>query len=135
MLRNSYGGLITNGLCLPACCGMITMHFSLFKCKVEIVEPPTGGGGGGGFATGPGYYAVPATTSNLCTKYVIIDIKFTKKYQWRKHYVVDCEKADGIVKVFNFVNTMKSKTRVGIDKIKQSRRAVTAVFKNVSSDK
>ena len=51
LFKRSYSGLITGGLGMPACCGLLTMGFGLFRCKIEVVDPPhppSGGGGGGG---------------------------------------------------------------------------------------
>jgi hypothetical protein len=48
-------GIITKGLGLPACEGMIVNHFQLGRCKVDIYEPGTASGGSTPMAPGEFY--------------------------------------------------------------------------------
>lgn len=48
MINSPVGSIITKGLGGPACCNLITAHFSLAKVCVEVVVTPVGIGGGGG---------------------------------------------------------------------------------------
>lgn len=129
LFKNSYSGLITKGLGMPACCGLITMGFGLFFCKIEVIEPPPeGGSGGGSFATHPGIMVPFRTKIQQKTKNVQITVKFSKKQAWRRSYVVTTRKADIVVKVINIVNAVTSKLTVGIDRVRQATKRVTAVF-------
>lgn len=59
MLYDSYSGIITKGLGLPACAGLITMGFGVFSVTISVTSRP-----------GPGGYAarhvsnVPGTKSS-----------------------------------------------------------------------
>jgi hypothetical protein len=129
LIKNGYGGIITGGLGLPACQGMITMHFHLFTLRVE--PPPSGGGGGGGPyppSTSTGTFYTPQSRSYQHTKYVTVHIDFKNGKKWKQQYIVGTLRADIIIKVSGWINTMQSKVRVGVDNIKRAGRAVSAMF-------
>jgi len=128
LFTNAYSGIITKGLGLPACNGMITMHFSLFA--IEIIPPPTppGGAGGGPYpfrgawnqtirTTGPQFYTPAGRFSPQETRYVTVTMKIKGK-EYKRFYVIDKEKADIIVKVHGLFKTAKDKIRVVVSNIK-----------------
>lgn len=128
LIKNGYGGIITGGLGLPACQGMITMHFHLFTLRVE--PPPGGGGGGGPYppTSSTGTFYTPRSRSATETKYVTVHVDFKNGRKWKKQYIVGTMRADIIIKVSNWINKMQSKVRVGVDNIKRAGKAVSAMF-------
>jgi hypothetical protein len=131
LLKHTYSGLITNGLLMPACCGLLTMGFGLFKCKIEIINPPIiPGGGGGGIGTVSGLNIQRPSYIPRKTKVVQITVNFTKDSIWRKSYIIGERKADIFVKVFNIVNSITSKITITVKKLQSATRKITAVFKN-----
>jgi hypothetical protein len=130
LFKNSYSGLITKGLGMPACCGMLTMGFGLFVCKIEVIVPPEGGSGGGGgsFAVHPGIYVPWPKKVSAKTKQVQITVKFKERPAWRRAYVIDSAKADIVVKVINIVNAVSSRVTVGVNQMRHAVKRVTAVF-------
>lgn len=128
LFNNKYSGLITNGLGMPACCGMITMGFGLFSCIVIVTEPPVTGGGGGSIVVQPGIYVPWKGKPPARTKNVQIIVKFSKDQTWRRSYVVSSRGADFLVKVMNVVNAASARLFVGVERLKHAARRVTAVF-------
>ncbi len=122
-LRHNYSGLITKGLGLPACNGLITMHLSVFHVYVQVSSTP----GGGGYAVHPvtPYYTPTNQTSRPISKRLIknrtidIAIKFTDTKTWRKSFMVTEERAKHVVKVINIVNTLIKSVQLSIFNIKQ----------------
>jgi hypothetical protein len=132
LFNNTYSGLITKGLGMPACCGLITMGFGLFKCTIEIIippQPPSGGGGGGSYAVHPGVYVEWPKKITPKTKMVLITVKMGEK-AWRHSYTVDGRKASITVKAVEFINNTTHKISVGVDAVKSATRRVTAYFKD-----
>lgn len=130
LFKNTYSGLITGGLGLPACCGLITMSLGLFTCVIEIVTPPenAGGGGGGSFAVHPGVYVPWPKKITPKTKMVLITVKFSEENTWRHSFTVDGRKADLTVKAVDVVNVASRKLAVGVDNVKTAIKRVTAHF-------
>lgn len=128
LFKHTYSGLITNGLGLPACCGLLTMGFGVFKCTVEIYTPPIGGGGGGPYVAN-GFYVPLNKQLTHTTKLVIITVKM-KDHTWKKSYVVDRTKAKIVVNIVNLFNAIKRNLTVGISTIKRTTAKVMAVFDN-----
>jgi hypothetical protein len=131
LFKHTYSGLITNGLGMPACCGMLTVGFHLFRCKIEVLEPPVvpggGGGGGGMVVTQPGIY-VPWKPKPKAPKLVQITVKMSNDKVWRKAYKVSDRQADKFVRVINFVNATTARIAVGVDQIKHASKRVVAIF-------
>lgn len=130
LFNNTYSGLITKGLGMPACCGLITMGFGLFKCTIEIIVPPLPptGGGGGSYAVHPGVYVEWPKKITPRTKMVLITVKFDEKKAWRHSFTVDGRKADITVKAVEIVNKTANKIAVGVDNVKTAIKRVTARF-------
>ena len=130
LFNNTYSGLITKGLGMPAC-ALLTMGFGAFGCTITVGPPPPignigGVGGGGSFPTSQ--FLVPLSTKpRQKTKQVLITVKIGKS-SWRRAFIVLNNKADVIVKVVNIVNTVKDKVSVGIEAIRRTSKKVSAVF-------
>jgi hypothetical protein len=129
LFTHRYSGLITKGLGLPACQGMLYMGFGVFNFTIRI-----GGGGGGVFVppTTTGFYVPLPKQLNKLTQTVLITVKM-REHSWRTSFIVTRGKADMIVKVINVINSSKDKINVGISSLKRYTRQITAVFKR--SDK
>lgn len=122
----NYSALITKGLGGPACCGIITAQFGInCGCSISVIPVPEGKGGGGPVA---GFYVPLPKKLQQRTKMVLVTVKFSPTWTWRRSYVVHTNKADMIVKVINFANNMKDKVAVGVEKIKTAKRTVAARF-------
>lgn len=130
LFNNTYSGLITKGLGLPACCGMITMHFGLFKCKIEVSPPVTGGGGGGPYpphlihhpargtpTKGVINYHTPRDPRVTNSRYIYLTLKMGDK-TFEKIFSTDDNKADKIVNMVNIVNKAKKRILITINSIK-----------------
>ena len=130
LFKHSYSGLITGGLGMPACCGLITMGFHVFKCKIEIVTPPPSGGGGagGGPYVANGFYIPMTKQLTHTTKFVMVTVTYKDK-TWKKAYVVDRIRAKIVVSAVNFINAARSRIEIGVSTIKRVQRRVTAAFK------
>lgn len=130
LFKNSYSGLITGGLGMPACCGMITMGFSVFKCKIEIVtpKPPPNIGGGGPYVAN-GFYIPMTKQLTHTTKLVQITVTYKDK-TWKKAYVVDRVKAKIAVRAVDFINAVRHRIEIGVNAFKRARHQVTAVFRD-----
>lgn len=129
LFTNTYSGLITGGLGGPACCGLLTMGFGVFFCKIEVT-PVVGGGGGGSYSNHPNIYqTVKGQNRKRKTKTVQIVVKFGPKRVWRHSYNVDEQKASLTVKVIDMIHVAGSKFNIGIDHIQHAAKKVTAVFK------
>jgi hypothetical protein len=100
-----------------------------FGCPIEI-EIITGGGGGGPYpvvSRGPGYYTLDPRFLTKTTKYVMINVRIGDN-QWKKHYVVETDKADLAITIINWANRLKENISVGINHIKRVGGKVTALF-------
>lgn len=132
LFTNTYSGLITKGLGLPACCGMITMAFSLFVCTVNVtpVPPaPGGGGGGGSYAVFPDIYKPYEGTARKEKRIVTISVKFNDKFTWRQAYTLSMQKASVVVKAIDIVNAATHKMSVAVTGLKRASRGVFARFR------
>lgn len=130
LFTHTYSGIITKGLGLPACCGMITMHFSLFKCTIEVT-PPVGISGGGGGPYPPSMIHNPARGTptrghiNYHTpqqrptnsRYVYITVKVGET-TFKKIYTTDDTQADRIVKMISVINKAKQRISVIVNNIR-----------------
>lgn len=125
LFKHSYSGLITGGLGMPACCGLITMGFGLFRCRIEIHDNPATHGGG---TPVTGFYVPMTKPITTNTKMVLVTVRLGQK-TWRKSYVVDRFKASVIVRVVGLISTIKQKIIVGVDSIHRASQRVTAIFR------
>lgn len=140
---NVSGGLITGGLGLPGCCSMITMHFSLFACTIEVITPeePMRTGGGpypGGLAPGqvqnfyqpvdrprqPLQYLTPTpqTTGAISIKVML------KGKTIERLYSVPINVASRTVKIINVTNRLKYNAAVFVKNLKQKVLNVLVKF-------
>lgn len=131
LFTNTYSGLITKGLGLPACCGMITMAFTLFVCTVNVtpVPIPGSGGGGGSYAVFPDIYKPYEGTARKEKRIVTISVKFNDKFTWRRAYTLSMQKATVIVKAIDIVNAVTRRMQVSISGLKRVSRSVFARFR------
>lgn len=105
-----------------------TAHFAGIEVSI-IVTPPTGGGGGSYPITrGPGFYTLDPRFLNRTTKHVIITVKLSNGAQWKKHYAIAIAKADIIINVLNWVDSIRSRITIGIGNVKRVTSKVTALF-------
>lgn len=128
LFKHSYSGIITGGLGMPACCGLLTLGFSLFRCKIEIFNPPAGGGGGGGWSPSGGFYVPMTKPITSTTKMVLVTVTIKDK-TWRRSYVVDRYKASIVVRAVSIMNAMRDRMSVGADSFRKVTQRVTAIFK------
>ena len=129
LFTNRYSGLITKGLGMEACCGMMTLGFGLFSCMVIILPPSTPSPGtGGSIAVNPGIYVPWKGKPQQKTKNVQIIVKFSKEKVWRRAYVVNNRGADFLVGVINIVNAASSRLSIGVEHMKLAAKKVTAMF-------
>lgn len=114
-----------------ACCGIITMQFHLFVCKISITPPPVSGGGGGGpYPTSPQMLYTPLTNQwRNGTRLVIVTVKINDS-KWRVQYILDRTKVDILINVINFVNRMKDRSTILIDNIRLVIKKVMVRFNN-----
>ena len=113
---------------MPACCGLITMGFGVFKCTVEIVIPPHPGGGGGHVPAGHhGGYHAPMHPHHTNKRLVVVTVRY-HSHEWKKYYDVSKNRAKIIVDVINFTNTAREKIMVGVDSVRKTAQRVTAFF-------
>jgi hypothetical protein len=112
----------------------LVAHFAGCSITIEVTPPPNIGGGGGGrfpaLLKGPGYYSLDPRYLTRTTRHVIITVKLTDDMQWKKHYVVETEKAEFIISVMNWVDSVRSRIRIGVDHVKKVTNKVTAMFRN-----
>ena len=105
------------------------MGFHVFVCTIAVIPVPpgkAGGGGGGSYATNEFLVPFPNKLKQT-TRMVLITVKMGDR-SWRKSYTVLREKAEIIIRVMNFVNTVRDRMYVGVDTIKKASKRVTAVF-------
>lgn len=92
----TYSGLITGGLGLPACQGMITMRFHLFP--VFTPPPPVDTSGGGG--------SYPLKPGNIQNLYQPVDSPKIPLDTYSEPYLVPTNREFRPVKKFKFVVTI-----------------------------
>lgn len=143
MITNAAGGIITKGLGLPACRGMIVNYFSL-ALSIEITppEPPIGGGGGGPYP-GPAWNVLsPGTVQNFYkpyspeyqkfyllpntrkTRFITVRIKF-KDREIERAYEVTERQADTAITIVNGVTTLQQRIKVSVSNIKRMAPTIT----------
>lgn len=134
LFTNTHSGLITKGLGLPACCGLITMGFGVFKCTITIPPPVVGVGGGGGPyppaailnpARGTptkGYinYHTPRDPRVANTRYIQITLKLGDK-TFEKIFTTDDTGAEKVVRVVDVINKAKQRISIVVNNIKTMR--------------
>lgn len=139
-------GLITGGLGLPACRGLITARFHLIGCSIEVVVKVPGVSGGSiPFLPGQIHdfyrpvdspYQVPYTFPLPTDKKkipVTIRITFMGKIT-EKNYMVNQKRRDIIVNVLNLINRIKDKMSVTVTGIKRVPARITAYVKNLRNN-
>lgn len=148
-----YGGLITKGLGLPACQGMITASFTLLGCTVDVVVPPplkyTPVGGSRPFAPGeihnfykpvgsyrtPSWQPLPVPLPVTDPKtHVHVHVKIGGK-TIDKDFLVRRDRAAVIVKIINAANTTLSKATDVITNIRSRASSIIIAIKNIKSHK
>ncbi len=122
--------IITKGLCGPACQGLITTHFSLY-CT-GVVSPPSFGGGpypekmGASNQFDRAQDIFQPVNKDIydpdrvykVKKQVVIKVELGN-FHMEKIYVVPIERANGIVKVLNLLNTTKDKITINVKKMRR----------------
>lgn len=133
-IPNSTNRLITKGLGGPACQGLITMYFSVFK--IEISPVSTGGSGGGPYPANsgawnqatpqanPAFFYVPAGQDWDPEKFVVkVTINLEEK-EISRHFIVGKKRKNTIIKVNNLF--LKTKTELA----KIAKKVVVLFKKN-----
>lgn len=139
MLTRASSGIITKGLGLPACCGLLTMGFGVFACKIQVLPPisPGIGGGGGSFAVHPEVYRPysPKTSPKRSIirerKTVKVSVKYRRQV-WNASFSVSIDNADIIVKAINVATHAQQKYRILVDAI--SKRMSRSANSDKSKD-
>lgn len=129
---DALGGILTKGLGADMS-AMILGQFRLKILSIVVVAPPTGGGGvsGGSVPTTSSQLYLPYTKHlSQTTRHVIVTVQFSEDRTWKKHYAVDRDKAEIIIKVINFFNAVKGKVAISVGKIRGTSKKVFAVFKD-----
>lgn len=132
--KHSYSGLITKGLGGPACCGLLTMGFHLFFCKLEIIISPTPikekGIGSAGSSLRDNI--IPRRIDQEEEEDTKQTVRFTisfKGSQPRVHeYLVSPKNAKLAVKVINTLNTTAQKISTQLSPIVNITKKVSAAF-------
>lgn len=109
------------------------IHFIGIRITAQVV---TGGSGGGPYTflqRGPGYYTLDPRYLSKSTRYITVKVEFKEGAKWRKDYVIDIDKLDVVIKIFNWVNRLKDRINVGVEHIRKAGNKVSAMFKR--SDK
>lgn len=126
-----YSPLITGGLGMSACCGLLLGGLGSFSCFVGITPPPSGGGGGGGsFPVHPSIY-VPwpkSVRKKTNTRVIVVTVKISDK-KFTKNYLIPEKRTKIAVKVINFLNFTASTLTVGVNNLQRTARKVKAIFK------
>lgn len=125
LFKNTYSGLITGGLGMAACCGMITMGFHLFKCTIEVLPPVSGGGGSQ--PSSPEYLIPYKFNARDYTVKITVQFKDGKKTT--KSYKVTKKRADLYVKIANWSLSVQQKVQVGVQSFKRVAKTITTSFK------
>jgi len=141
IFKHTYSGLITGGLGNSACCGLITMQFHVFKCKIEVIVPSGGGGGSYPLAPGqiqnffkpvnPGKFHIPRDTlqQTIIVKITMNGKVTTKEY---KTYPVV---AKIIAKIINIKDVTRDAVKIRVDYIKNKFDNVIAIIKRINNKK
>lgn len=123
-IPNPTNRIITKGLGGPACQGIITMHFSVFK--IEIIPAAVGGGpypansGAWNQATpqaNPAFFYVPAGQNWDPEKFVVKITANLGKKDISRHFIVGKKRKNAIVKINNLFLKTKTKLTETVEKI------------------
>jgi len=145
-LTNRYSGLITGGLGLPACSGLIVNTFGVTTCLTIIPIRESGGSSGGSIPLLPGeiqnFYTPVDTqvtktnTGNLAKpgiygkKIVKITVSY-KKMKTEKEFMINKEQEKMLVNILNLMNTTKSRIKITIDNLKKITNKLKIEIKNL----
>lgn len=141
IFKHTYSGLITGGLGNPACCGMITMQFHLFKCKIEIITPPVSGGGGGSYPLGPGQiqnFYKPVNPDKFYTprkplyQTIILRVTIDGKTTVREYKTFPVI-AKAIANIINITNVVFDSINVRVQTIKTKFKDLVVGIKNIGN--
>lgn len=141
IFKHTYSGLITGGLGNPACCGLITMQFHVFKCKIEIITPPSGGGGGGSYPLAPGqiqnfYKPVQPDKFYVPRKpqyqTIIVRITMDGKVTTREYKTFPVV-AKAIAKIINITTLAYESIKVRANNLRNKFGAVVASIKRIGN--
>ena len=141
------GGIITNGLGLNACTGMIiTTQFHLFGFEVVVPPVQTPFEGGGSFPLAPGEiqgfykpvqpgelpFLTPYDYDPLAKKkrHVIMSVTFGER-KIEKEYLVSDKRANTVVSVINLLNNTKQKISVVAAGLKRITTSAIIRIKNL----
>ena len=149
VVTNGYGGLITGGLGLPGCQGMIVNVFHVVPCVAIFVAGP---GGGGGPYPGPAWnktgdiqnfyqpvlpeqqpYHIPMDKEAdyfRKTKIITVDVNI-KGMHVEKTYSVSEHTANRVVSVLNLLNVTRDRMGVKIQKLKKVATRAFVAIKNL----
>ena len=125
-LKHRYSGLITKGLGLPACAGMITLHFGVVHVRIS---PPNVGGGGGGhipvkyhpvYNPTPMMYTPMRNSDLLRNRSIQISVKFSDTKTWRQSYYITDKQANSLVKLSNLISSIKKNINITVSNLKRS---------------
>lgn len=125
-----YSPLITGGLGMSACCGLLLAGLGSFSCFVGITPPPSGGGGGGSYPVHPSLY-VPWPNSvrkKAGTRVIVVTVKMNDK-KFTKNYLIPEKRTKLAVEVINILNHTTTALSVGVNSIQRVARKVKAVFR------
>jgi hypothetical protein len=133
LFTTNYSTIITKGLGGNALCSLILAQFSLTGfCSIVVVPPPPNiASGGGGWSPNGGFYVPFPKQLNQQTRMILITVKFSEKHTYRKSYVVGKGSSGIVIRAINFTNSVKDKITIGVDKIQQVGKKVSAIFKKV----
>lgn len=138
IFNNRYSGLITGGLGLNACEGLLTMGFHLFHVEVKVIGH-TGGGGPwpavpvypmANQPQHPAYYMKWDKANLVSTKLILVTIKMQDK-KWTKQFVVETTRAKLIVKAVNFTQSTINNISATVAKFSRATKRAIAKFTGV----
>ncbi len=143
---NSLGGIITNGLGLPAANNIIVNFFNL---TIEYNEPPVTpepepqppaytGSGGGGVYPGPSHVASrieqPMVPYLRKTRVISIRVKI-RDNEIEKVYEVSEKYANTVISIMSLINKTQKIVKVSINNIKRISSNIYVTIKNIRRDK
>lgn len=142
-LNNRYSGLITGGLGLPACSGLIVNFFGVTTCLTIITNGPISGGS---IPLLPGeiqnfYTPVDNQVSSqgrLAKPYVydkkVVKITVSyKKLKSEKEFMVNKTQEKILITVVNLVNTTRSRMKVTIENLKKLTNKIKIEIRNLQA--
>lgn len=127
IFKNPVSGLVTKGLGMSACCGMLTVGFGLFTCRVEVI-----GSGGGSFAVYPGVYRKwspkASRIKNITDAKTVRIVVKHKSHMWDRSFVVGPRSANIVVGVVNLINRLKQVPGVVVQSIRKGAATIRTIF-------